>query len=88
MIVNLAWKFENPAVLAPFDYTYAIIVFCADLVIFNTDFYLLEAIGCGIIIFCTVAKMVTHTESDPMKMEELQEEEEDQKDEKDISVPV
>ena len=86
MIVNLAWKFENPAVLAPFDYTYAIIVFCADLVIFNTDFYLLEAIGCGIIIFCTVAKMVTHTESDPMEMEELQEDEED--DEKDLNVPV
>ena len=84
MIINLSWKFENPAVLAPFDYTYAVIVFCADLVVFETSFYPLEVVGWGIIIFCTLAKMITHTESDPIKMEELQEEE----DEEDQNVPV
>jgi len=78
MIINLSWKFENPAVLAPFDYTYAVIVFCADLVVFETSFYPLEVVGWGIIIFCTLAKMITHTESDPIKMEELQEEEDEE----------
>ena len=73
-LLNLAWKFENPSVLAPFDYIYALIVFCAELFLFDTKFYLLEMIGCGIIIFCTVTKMVIHKESDPIEMEELQEE--------------
>lgn len=84
VVMNFAWKFENPAVLAPFDYTYAVIVFWADLIIFDTDFYPLEIIGCIIIIFWTVTKMITHTESDPLKMEELHEEER----EVDQNVPV
>lgn len=69
-LASAAMNYENPAVLAPFEYIMVVVAFFGDVFWFQNSFGVLELIGCALILGPAFLAVLKQEDNDPIKHQE------------------